>query len=101
MIQTGGMAQEKCGHGLDLDAQGLWWKSLSRFCVQAHSRGRWAVVRHEEIHLERLAGVDAVLVEIRDAFTGEESIINQKVPGEGLRLVENAACRLGQNLRLA
>ena len=51
------------------------------------------VVGHEEIHLQRLAGIDAVAVEIGDAFGGEERVVDQEIAGEAFRLLEDARRR--------
>ncbi len=33
--------------------------------------------RYEEVHLQRLVRVDAVLVEVGDAFAGQEGVIDR------------------------
>src|SRR6478735_3403069 len=68
-----------------------WWKCLSRFCVQADAVRRPAAVRHEKVDLQRLARIDTILVEIRYAFRCKEGVIDEKVPGEALRLFKASA----------
>src|SRR5262245_16847576 len=101
MIQAGRMAEEKGGHRLDLNTRGPSWKCLSGFCTQTDAGWRRTAVRHEEIHLQRLAGIDAVLIKITDAFARQERVIDQEVPGEALRLQKNTACGLREYLGFA
>src|SRR5262245_16565636 len=101
MVQAGRMAEEKRGHRLDLNTCWPSWKCLSRFCAQTDAGWRRTAIGHEEIHLQWLAGIDAVLIEIADAFTGQERIVDQEVPGEAYGLQENAAGGLGEDLGFA
>src|ERR1019366_3370112 len=68
---------------------------------QTHARRRRNVVGHEEIHLQRLARIDAVLIEVGHALAGEERVVDQEVAGEALGFMEHAIGGLRQNLRLA
>ena len=75
VVQAGGMTEQESRHWLDLNARRPWWKCLSRFRFQADA-GWWrAPVRHEEIDLQRLAGIGALLIKISDAFAGEDIAI--------------------------
>src|SRR6185369_11282132 len=78
-----------------------WWKCLSRFCVQADAVRRPAAVRHEKVDLQRLARIDTILGEIRYALRCKEGVIDEKIPGEALRLFKDLARSFGQDLRLA
>src|SRR5262249_25043882 len=97
MVQAGPVTEENCRHHLHLNTHKPSWKWLSRFCVQTDSVRRWNSVRHEEVHLQGVARVDAILIKITDAFAGEEWVVNQEVPGKGLGLLENPASGLGED----
>src|SRR5262245_41934065 len=95
------MAEEEGRHCLDLDIREPSWKCLSRLCVQADSFGWTTGVRHKEINLQRLARIDAILIEVVDALGRQKAVVDQKVPGKALGLLKNAVGGLGNDLRLS
>ena len=46
-----------------------------------------------------MLGIDAVLVEVADALTGQERVVDQEVAGEVLGLMEHVIGGRRQNLR--
>src|SRR6185312_4775949 len=83
VIEAGGMTDEERGHRSGLTrlfmaanpftALALW--------VEAHSF-RWPDrVGHEEIDLQGLARIGAVLIEIGDAFARKKRIVDEEMPG--------------------
>src|SRR5262249_51187723 len=101
VVQTGWMTEDESRHRLDLSARRPSWKCLRRYCIQTDALWRWTFVRHEEIHLQWLGGVDAVLIKVADTFTGQECIVDQEIPGKGFRFQENATSGFGENFRFA
>src|SRR5581483_9934975 len=69
--------------------------------LEAHARRRGHVVRHEEVHLQRLAWVGAVAVEVGHALAGEETVVDGEIAGEARWLLEDAPGGVGENVGLA
>src|SRR5437868_12193920 len=65
--------------GVKCSRQALWVTSKvdmrSHPGAEAHAGRRLAIVGHEEIECQRLARIDAVTLEIADAFPGQEGVI--------------------------
>src|SRR5262245_16458185 len=101
MVQAGSVTEENGGHRLDLNTCKPSWKCLSRFCAQTDAIRRWNGVRHEEVQLQWLARVDAILIKITNAFAGEECVVDQEVPCKSLGLLENSTGGLSEDSRLA